>query len=66
MRIPSEFIAVCTFIIDVVPCFISDAIIDISQRGGAAVTSQGDMRSETGFCSDNMGGVIGAARGPSA
>ena len=35
------------FVIQVVSCFISDAIIHISRGEGAAMTSEGDVGGET-------------------
>ena len=58
-RIPSEFIAVCGFIVDIVSYLISDAVVNISQRRGAAMTSQGNARHEVGFCHSHTSGTVG-------
>ena len=66
MRIPSEIIArVCGFIIRIVPSFIGDTVINISQRGRAAATSQGDAGCEMRLSSGCVIGMVGMMRRPS-
>ena len=64
-RIPLELIAICGLIVDVVPCFISDTVVDVSWRRGVAVMSQGDMRHKVRLGGGHAIGMMGVMRGSS-